>query len=100
MENQLLGIEASHDLDRLQVLMDVSEIGTSGYQAADWLREHRCIDVGMSDHRRVLATVSFADTTRSIVSSKHFRHGDTPPNLLLTQDEWICPRRRTSNSNP
>jgi lysine decarboxylase len=41
--------------------MDVSSTGTSGYQAADWLREHRQIDLGMSDHRRVLATLSFAD---------------------------------------
>ena len=61
LDEQLLGAEASHDLDRLQVLMDVSATGTSGYQAADWLREHRHIDVGMSDHRRILATVSFAD---------------------------------------
>jgi arginine/lysine/ornithine decarboxylase len=61
LDEELLGAEASHDLDRLQVLMDVSATGTSGYQAADWLREHRRIDVGMSDHRRILATLSFAD---------------------------------------
>lgn len=61
MDQELLGHEASHDLDRLQVLMDVSATGTSGYQAADWLRRHRQIDLGMSDHRRVLATMSFAD---------------------------------------
>ena len=41
--------------------MDVSGTGTSGYQAADWLREHKQIDLGMSDHRRLLATMSFAD---------------------------------------
>jgi lysine decarboxylase len=28
---------------------------------ADWLREQRYVDVGMSDHRRILATLSFAD---------------------------------------
>lgn len=61
LDDELLGIEASHDLDRLQVLIDVSAAGTSGYQVADWLREHRQIDLGMSDHRRVLATMSFAD---------------------------------------
>ncbi|MDF2827045.1 MAG: hypothetical protein K0R01_328 [Mycobacterium sp.] len=61
MDAELLGAEASHDLDRLQVLMDVSQTGTSGYQAADWLRENCRIDVGMSDHRRILATLSFAD---------------------------------------
>jgi lysine decarboxylase len=49
----------------MQILMDVSATGTSGYQAHDWLREHKHIDVGMSDHRRILATMSFADDKAS-----------------------------------
>lgn len=61
LQDELLGHEASHDLDITQVLMDVSATGTSGYQAADWLREHCHLDVGLSDHRRILATMSFAD---------------------------------------
>ena len=61
LDDELLGAEASHDLDRMQVLMDVSATRTSGYQAADWLREHARVDVGMSDHRRILATLSFPD---------------------------------------
>ncbi|WP_029116328.1 aminotransferase class I/II-fold pyridoxal phosphate-dependent enzyme [Mycobacterium sp. URHB0044] len=65
LDDELLGVEASHDLDRLQVLLDVSATGTSGYQAADWLREHRQIDMGMTDHRRILATLSFADDADS-----------------------------------
>src|SRR5262249_4333731 len=61
LDDELLGVEASHELDRLQILMDVSATGKSGYQAADWLRGHRQIYLGMSDHRRMLATMSFAD---------------------------------------
>jgi arginine/lysine/ornithine decarboxylase len=61
LEDELLGAQASHDLDRLQVLVDVARTGRSGYQAADWLRQHCHIDVGMCDHRRILATLSFAD---------------------------------------
>ncbi|OBK47428.1 aminotransferase class I/II-fold pyridoxal phosphate-dependent enzyme [Mycobacterium kubicae] len=61
LQDELLGHEASHDLDITQVLMDVSATETSGYQAADWLREHCHLDVGLSDHRRILATMSFAD---------------------------------------
>ncbi len=64
-EEQLLGAEASHDLDRLQMLIDVSGTATSGYQARDWLRRHRHLDVGLSDHRRILATLSFADDTHT-----------------------------------
>ncbi len=60
VERQLLCTEASHDLDRLQLLIDASELGISGYQSADWLRETKAVDVGVSDHRRILATLSMA----------------------------------------
>ncbi|MBF6175673.1 aminotransferase class I/II-fold pyridoxal phosphate-dependent enzyme [Nocardia blacklockiae] len=66
MEQELLGVEASHDLDRMQVLLDVSETGATGYQVVDWLRENRRIDMGHSDHRRVLATLSMADDKTTI----------------------------------
>ena len=66
LDDELLGVEASHDLDRLQVLIDVAGTGRSGYQAADWLRRHCRIDVGMSDHRRILATLSIADDTSTV----------------------------------
>lgn len=61
MHDELLHEEASHDLDEMQVLIDVSELGISGYQSADWLRDRHCIDLGLSDHRRILATISHAD---------------------------------------
>jgi arginine decarboxylase len=61
LDDELLGAEASHDLDRLQVLIDVAGTGTSGYQARDWPRQNCRIDVGLADHRRIMATLSFAD---------------------------------------
>ena len=61
LEDDLVREAASHDLDRLQILIDVSELQIIGYQAADWLREHERIDMGLSDHARILATVSIAD---------------------------------------
>jgi arginine decarboxylase len=65
LEDELLAAESSHDLDRMQILMDLSGLGISGYQAADWLREHRHIDMGLSDHRRIMATLSMADDDAS-----------------------------------
>jgi arginine decarboxylase len=62
LREELIRAEASHDLDPMHVLMDVSELGISGYQAADWLRQHCRLDMGLSDHRRVEATLSIADT--------------------------------------
>jgi arginine decarboxylase len=61
LENELVRQSTSRDLDRLQILIDVSQLQISGYQAADWLREHQRIDMGLSDHARILATVSIAD---------------------------------------
>jgi arginine decarboxylase len=61
LRDELLHKEASHDLDPLQILVDVSALGINGYQAADWLRENCRVDVGLSDHRRILATLSMAD---------------------------------------
>jgi lysine decarboxylase len=62
LEDQLVSAQASHDLDVLHVVIDVSGLDISGYQAADWAREHRAVDFGLSDHRRIDATLSMADT--------------------------------------
>lgn len=61
LRDEFLGSEASHDLDPLHVVIDVSDLGVSGYDAADWLRDHQRIDMGLSDHRRIEATLSQAD---------------------------------------
>lgn len=61
LRDELLAEEASHDLDPMHVLIDVSELGVSGYQVADWLRSEHRIDVGLNDHRRIEATLSIAD---------------------------------------
>jgi arginine decarboxylase len=65
-EDVLIREEASHDLDLTQVLVDTSGLGVSGYQVADWLRAEHRLDVGMSDHRRILATLSLADTDDTV----------------------------------
>ncbi|MGE2729743.1 aminotransferase class I/II-fold pyridoxal phosphate-dependent enzyme [Mycolicibacterium vaccae] len=91
LDSELLGHQASHDLDRLQVLMDVADTGTSGYQGADWMREHCMLDLGMADHRRMLATMSFADdphTTERLLDAltawrQAAREFDPPPAIHL-----------------
>lgn len=97
LEDALLGTEASHDLDRLQVLIDVSGTGTSGYQARDWLREQRFLDVGLADHRRILVTMSFADdpvTADRLLDALHgWRDAATsfqrPPEIRLPSSQEL-----------
>ncbi|MFI6638144.1 aminotransferase class I/II-fold pyridoxal phosphate-dependent enzyme [Streptomyces sp. NPDC050504] len=58
----LAGPGLAADTDPLPVLIDVSELGTTGYRAADWLRSHRSIDLHVADHRRIAAQLTHADT--------------------------------------
>lgn len=53
------------DLDPLQVIVDISRLGTTGYRIADWIREHHQINLHLSDHRRTSAQLSHADDARS-----------------------------------
>jgi arginine/lysine/ornithine decarboxylase len=65
LREEFLGAEASHDLDPLHVVIDVSDLGVTGYDAADWLRENHRLDMGLSDHRRMEATLSLADDAQT-----------------------------------
>ncbi|MFD8611596.1 aminotransferase class I/II-fold pyridoxal phosphate-dependent enzyme [Streptomyces sp. NPDC059631] len=49
------------DFDPLPVVIDVTGLGITGYQAADWLREHRQVDAHLNDHRRIGAQLSHGD---------------------------------------
>ncbi|MGW7075084.1 aminotransferase class I/II-fold pyridoxal phosphate-dependent enzyme [Streptomyces sp. NPDC054871] len=49
------------DFDPLPVVIDVSDLGTSGYRAADWLREHRSVEAHLADHRRISTQLTHAD---------------------------------------
>ncbi|MGW1982646.1 aminotransferase class I/II-fold pyridoxal phosphate-dependent enzyme [Streptomyces collinus] len=49
------------DFDPLPVIMDVSALDITGYQAADWLRAHRGLDAHLVDHRRVSAQITLGD---------------------------------------
>ncbi len=53
------------DLDPLQIVVDVGGLGTSGYRAADWLREHHRINLHVSDHRRTSVQLTHADDEAS-----------------------------------
>ncbi|WP_432020197.1 aminotransferase class I/II-fold pyridoxal phosphate-dependent enzyme [Streptomyces sp. 1222.5] len=60
------------DFDPLPVVMDVSALGFSGYQAADWLREHHGVDAHLADHRRISAQITHGDdqeTTGQLVAA-------------------------------
>ncbi|GAA4883434.1 ornithine decarboxylase [Kitasatospora terrestris] len=59
------GPDRAADLDPLQVVIDLSALGTSGYRAGDWLRSHHQINLHVCDHRRISAQLTHADDTTS-----------------------------------
>lgn len=54
-----------YEFDPLKIVVDVSGAGISGYQAADRLRARQRVTVGLSDHRRVVAGCTVADSART-----------------------------------
>ncbi len=53
------------DMDPLLIVVDISALGVTGFTAADWLREHRQINLGLSDHRRISAQITHADDDKT-----------------------------------
>ncbi|MFD8595292.1 aminotransferase class I/II-fold pyridoxal phosphate-dependent enzyme [Kitasatospora sp. NPDC059646] len=49
------------DLDPLQIIIDITALGTTGYRAGDWLRAHHQITAHLCDHRRISAQLTHAD---------------------------------------
>jgi arginine decarboxylase len=62
---EFLGPDRAADLDPLQLIIDISRLGITGYSAADWLRENHRINLHVSDHRRISAQLSFADDEKT-----------------------------------
>ncbi|MFC9504605.1 aminotransferase class I/II-fold pyridoxal phosphate-dependent enzyme [Streptomyces sp. NPDC057002] len=51
----------SDDFDPLPGVIDLTGLGITGFQAADWLREHRRIDAHLVDHRRIGMQITHGD---------------------------------------
>jgi arginine/lysine/ornithine decarboxylase len=60
-EQEFVGPDLADSFDPLKVVVDLSGLGVSGYQAADWLRARRQVTVGLSDHRRIVAIITLGD---------------------------------------
>ena len=57
---RLLGGPGAMTVDPSHVIVELGELGISGYEADDWLRDEHGIDVELADHRRLMALVTYA----------------------------------------
>ncbi|HEV7870289.1 MAG TPA: hypothetical protein VGO95_03440 [Modestobacter sp.] len=63
---------AAFDLDPLVLTIDVRPLGITGYQAAEWLRAERHVDIGSADACRISARITHGDddeTERALVDA-------------------------------
>jgi arginine decarboxylase len=51
----------AYDLDPLVLTIDVRQLGITGYQASEWLRAERHVDIGSADACRISARITHAD---------------------------------------
>lgn len=63
---EILGTEATFDLDRTKVNVHVRHLGLTGYDVENWLRDHYNIEVELSDLYNILCLVTPGDTKDNI----------------------------------
>jgi arginine/lysine/ornithine decarboxylase len=57
---ELAAVPGVTGVDPTHVLIETASIGLTGYQADDWLRDERHVDVELADHRRIMPLITFA----------------------------------------
>jgi arginine/lysine/ornithine decarboxylase len=99
---QLPGVTA---VDPTHVLIETEPVGLTGYQADDWLRDERQVDVELIDHRRIMPLMTFAHgepevgrlvrALRDLVDEKGDPGGDTDIRPLPTRHELRTEQQMT-----
>ncbi|MDM5337918.1 aminotransferase class I/II-fold pyridoxal phosphate-dependent enzyme [Fictibacillus enclensis] len=64
---EILGKEATYDLDPTKLLISVKDLGITGYDAEVWLREENNIEVELSDLYNILCLITTADHEKNIM---------------------------------
>jgi arginine decarboxylase len=108
LTDAVVGTPGAFDFDPTHVTFDVIGLGMTGFAAADWLRENKQIHLELSDHRRVMALITYADddaaidrlidAVRALVDAHHGKsgHGFVIPNVPdpadLRMETVVSPR--------
>lgn len=63
---EILGDGATYDLDPTKLTIHVRELGITGFDAENWLREHHNIEVEMSDLYNILCFITPGDNVGTV----------------------------------
>jgi arginine/lysine/ornithine decarboxylase len=95
--DELLARPGVHEVDPYHVMIEVQALGITGYQAADWLRPHHGIGVGLSDHRRFGVLITHGDDDSTIARlvdavadlARHAGDLDPSPEVRIPSPEHL-----------
>lgn len=62
----ILGTEATYDYDPTKLTIHIAELGLTGYEVENWLREHWNIEVELSDMYNILCLITPGDTMENV----------------------------------
>ncbi|HWO96058.1 MAG TPA: aminotransferase class I/II-fold pyridoxal phosphate-dependent enzyme [Bacillus sp. (in: firmicutes)] len=68
---EILGTNATYDMDPTKLIVSVSHLGITGYDVEKWLREKFNIEVEMSDLYNILCIVTPGDTEEDLQKLVH-----------------------------
>lgn len=63
---EILGEGATYDMDPTKLTIHVRELGITGYDAENWLREHHRIEVELSDMYNILCFITPGDNVGTV----------------------------------
>lgn len=66
LDKDVLDKHGAFDLDETKLVIDVKELGISGFEAADWILKNYKITVELITHRHLMALISVADTQETV----------------------------------
>ena len=61
-----LGSSATFDMDPTKLLISVKDLGITGHEAEEWLRQNANVEVELSDLYNILCVVTIADTKKEM----------------------------------
>jgi arginine/lysine/ornithine decarboxylase len=65
MGREILDGDARHAMDETKVLLDISDLGITGYEAEDWMMRERKLSLGLSDERHLLVIFTVGSDEKS-----------------------------------
>src|SRR5690606_3388752 len=63
---EVLNSSATFDMDPTKLLISVKNLGITGHQAEEWLRENANIEIELSDLYNILCLVTIGDTRKEL----------------------------------